>query len=146
MVNAMQPSEFLRTLYLGDRACKSLLIDGWNERVALQVEPTISRIRSPSGRWEYYTDEDIDNGLVVFTGVESIVFEPPGLIPNDAINSIDVEPIGKPETSDAGQRFLFKLCIASGLASGEYAQVSVKVVAKGVHLEDPARPGLTIKE
>src|SRR5260370_11417121 len=89
-MSSMTPIDFLNTIYLGDRGCKSVLIDGWQDRVLIQVT-SISRIRSASGQWEFYTDEDIENGLLVFKGVHSIEFQPPGLVPNDSINSLDVE-------------------------------------------------------
>ncbi|MGF6255286.1 DUF6258 family protein [Ensifer sp. LBL] len=29
----MKPDKFLETLYLGDRGCKAVLLDGWNDEV-----------------------------------------------------------------------------------------------------------------
>src|SRR5258708_3314646 len=100
----MSPLELLKTIYLGDRACKSLLIDGWNDRIVLQVD-TISRIRSVTGNWEYYTDEDIVDGLIVFTNATSISFEPNGLMPNDLIHSITARVL--PAKSNETQYYRF---------------------------------------
>ena len=88
----MRPTELVKTIYLGDRACKSIAIDGWNRRVAMQVDE-ISRVRSASGNWECYNDENIMDGLIVFTEVGSISFDPPGPIPNDYINDLEIEPL-----------------------------------------------------
>ena len=69
----MNSSDFIKTIYLGDRACKGVVIDGWNSLVKIHID-NISRIRSLSGNWELYTDEDIENGFIVFEFVESIRF------------------------------------------------------------------------
>ena len=83
----MHPADFLKTLYLGDRGCKGLNIDTWNETVSMVVTE-VSRVRSETGDWNFYTDEDIENGHVVFNGVKSLTFHPPGVLPNDKINYI----------------------------------------------------------
>ena len=79
----------IRTIYLGDRGCTAILIDSANARVAVAVD-CISRIRSPEGRWNYYTKEDIPAGRLVFGGVESLSFTLSGLIPNDFINDLRI--------------------------------------------------------
>lgn len=62
----MLATEFLRTIYMGDRAWKSITIDGWNNCVVIKVDE-ISRVRTESGNWEFYNDENIFDGLLVFS-------------------------------------------------------------------------------
>ena len=140
----MKPAEFLNTIYLGDRACKSIFIDGWNEKVELQVD-TISRIRSESGNWEFYADEDIGDGRIVFSSAKSIKFSPCGPIPNDLINSFEVYPFkAENEIEDKDSLYVFQLSIGSIDPQGTQREVVVEIVAKAIHLEDPKRPGIAI--
>ncbi len=141
-MNALKPSDFLRTVYVGDRACKAILIESWKEQVALEVN-LLSRIRSPSGKWEYYSAEDIPDGRIVFTGVEAIEFDPPGPLPNDLINEISVKPA---DTSAETSRWVFEASIGSVAPDGSSTEIIVRVTGTGVHLEDPKRPGVQIRE
>lgn len=63
----MNAVEFVRSLYLGDRACKAITMDGWNASIRISVD-TISRVRSPSAEWDYYTAEDVADGVLVLGG------------------------------------------------------------------------------
>lgn len=139
----MHPELFLKTIYLGDRSCKNLLIDGWNRRVVLQVD-LISRIRSDNGNWEFYSDEDIPDGFIVFTGADFIDFNPAGFIPNDLINSIALDNSMKVETIK--EKFLFRLSIGSVNQKGESQEVIIRILADGIHLENPAQQGSRITE
>ena len=129
--------EFLRTIYLGDRACKSITIDGWNHRVAIKVDE-ISRIRREPGNWDFNNDENIVDGLLVFSDVRSILFDPAGPIPNDYIIGLNAEPL-----PEGHYRFLFSA--ASVDQSATSTEVSVTIEAKHLHLEDPSRPGVVIE-
>lgn len=139
----IRPQDFLRTLYLGDRACKAILLDGWGEQVKVQVNQ-ISRVRSPDGRWNFYSEEDIVDGFIVFSGVSSVVFAPPGPLPMDFISDFVVEPLGEPDSTTGGERFLFRMSIGANTQEGRQTEVEVAVTATGIHLEDPARPGAVI--
>ena len=142
----MDPKQFLQTVYLGDRACKSLLLDGWNNRVCLQID-TISRIRSASGAWEYYCAEDIQDGLLVFTGVHRVDIDPPGFMPNDQIEILSVEPLAPVENnSTTPECYSIHIQCAAHNRDGKWETVDLHIVAEGVHLEDPARPGLHIND
>ena len=82
----MDSIAFMKTIYLGDRACKKIVLDSWNNRVMIQVD-CISRIRDSSGHWNFYTAEDIPDAFIVLSQVEFFAMEPPGLIPNDQIDA-----------------------------------------------------------
>ena len=136
----MNAKEFLESIYLGDRACKALLIDSWKKRVAIQVN-FISRLKPGTKTWEFYTDADIKDGWLVFSDVRSLRFEPPGPLPNDLINDVSVQMIDLIE----GQRCcLFELSISSVDESGNSTEVLVRINASRIHLEDPLKPGVEI--
>jgi hypothetical protein len=59
-----------KTVYLGDRLCKSIVLDGYAREVKIKID-LISRVRGES--WNFYSAEDIDDGYVVLEGVESAV-------------------------------------------------------------------------
>jgi hypothetical protein len=134
----MLVTEFLKTIYLGDRACKSITIDGWGNRVLIQVDE-ISRVRSASGQWDYYNDENIVDGLLVFTRIKSIQFDPTGPIPNDLINDLEAEPL-----PDGYYRFTLSISSGDGDTPAT-TEVVIAIVAKGLHLENPATPGVLIE-
>src|SRR5579863_1987381 len=133
----MLPSEFVKTIYLGDRGCKSITIDGWNNCVVIKVDE-ISRVRSESGNWEFYNDENIVDGLLVFSDVRSVLFDPAGPIPNDYISELSAESL-----PDGHYRFRFSAASVDQSASS--TEVLVTIEAKRLHLEDPAIPGVVIK-
>jgi hypothetical protein len=141
-MNTLKPPDFLRTIYVGDRACRAILIESWKTQVALEVD-VISRIRSPSGNWEHYSAEDIPGGRIVFSGVETIQLDPSGPLPNDLINEISAKPAG----ANAGnERWAFEISIGSVAHDGSSTEVVVRLIGSSVHLEDPRRPGVEIRE
>lgn len=136
----MNPEQFLKSIYLGDRACKTLLIESWKKQVAIQVD-VISRLKPGSETWDFYTDADIEDGWVVFTDVRSVRFEPTGPLPNDLINDVSVKAINSPGSHPS---YLFELSISSVDDWGNSTEVFVRVEASGLHLEDPTMPGVEI--
>lgn len=130
------PISFLKTIYYGDEACKSLIIDGWASEVKLQLT-SISRVRSET--WNYYTPEDIEDGYLVFGGVRSIAFEPSGVIPNDLINEICIT-----QSEQDSSAYDVLISISSVSSAGDYTEVEVRMVATSLALEDPAKPGVRI--
>ncbi|ULO05053.1 hypothetical protein H1230_18200 [Paenibacillus sp. 19GGS1-52] len=135
MDNQTNPNDLINTIYLGDRACKSILIDGWNELVKIQVD-SISRVRGET--WNYYLDEDIENGFIVFSGIQSIQFEPSGFILNDSINYLKVEQ------TDIEDHFLFLFSAYSANENNDYQEVVIKFIAREIYLEDPLHPNVKI--
>jgi hypothetical protein len=133
----MLVTDFLKTIYLGDRARKSITIDGWNKRVLIEVDE-ISRIRSESGNWDFYNEENIVDGRLVFSEVRSVLFDPAGPIPNDYISNLEAKAL-----SDGYYRFEFSAASGDG-SSPRSTEVLVSIEAKSLHLEDPAAPGSVI--
>jgi hypothetical protein len=137
----MRIDQFFATVYLGDRACKSVMIDGWRERVSLVINE-ISRVRSASGRWEYYNDENIEDGSLVFSGVKSFSLTPPGPLPSDYIDIESIELV-----DDGKDLFRVKFAVGGTLPlSGSTQMQLIEIVAERVHIEDPLRPGIEITE
>lgn len=130
----MNPLKFLSTVYLGDRALKSFLVDGWNARVCLQVD-CISRVRGET--WNFYNVEDVTDGLLVFTHTTSFRIDPPGAIPDDYIIGWDAAP-----AAEDASRWCVQFQV--GCCSGH--QAAVEIVCQQVHIEDPARPGVKITD
>ena len=140
MILPMNPQQFLKSVYLGDRACKGVMIDSWRKRVAIQVD-VISRLKPGTETWDYYNEADIKDGWLVFTEVSTVCFEPAGPLPNDLINDVSVQLVGLPGAEPA---CLFVISIGSVDDSGISTEVHVRIEARGVHLEDPAKPGMEI--
>jgi hypothetical protein len=137
-MNQQTPDIFLTSVYFGDRACKSIYIDCWTREVHIEIDQ-ISRIRDPTGRWNFYADEDIVDGRLVFTSVKSVRFDPGGPIPNDYINEVSALPSA---TGDGA--WVFKIFIDSTGTDGT-VEVLMEVIAADVHLEDPKHPGVKIR-
>lgn len=133
----MKPRDFIRTLYLGDRACKAIIIDGWDSSVRVQVN-CISRVRSASGTWDYYVDEDIVEGFLVFSGVQACELCNAGHLPNDSINDLQV-------VEEIADLSTIEMSIDSVDDDGSHHETHLRVTCKSIHLEDPARLGVQIE-
>lgn len=117
--------DLLKTIYLGDRACKSIKVDGWNDTVVVEVD-CISRVRG--AQWDYYNDENLDDGLLVFEDVRSIEFQPPGLIPDDLFGDFRAEPSSVPGR--------WKIALEIGSSKG--GAVEITIDAASMHLRNAA--------
>lgn len=141
----MDPIAFMKTIYLGDRACKKIILDGWNNFVKIQID-CISRIRDASGQWKFYNAEDIMDGYIVLSEVGFFVMDPPGLIPNDQIE-VEVEPVQEESTSLGDPMYWFIFYVGhGGRDPTKYQTVTIKIKAGSVHLEDPSMPGVRITD
>ncbi len=138
--DVMNSEELIQSIYLGDRGCKAINIDCIKKRVSIQVD-CISRLRPGAQNWDYYTDRDIEDGLLVFIDVRSIIFDPPGPIPNDYIMDFTAKPL---QLSEDQKLYLFTFAaVAMTKSDGSY-EVLVKIEASRLHLEDPRFPGVEI--
>lgn len=135
----MEPSQLIRSLYFGDRACKSIFIDGWRNRVIVQVD-CLSFLRPGTKTWDFYADQDIVDALLVFDGVMSFSCTPSGPVPNDYIAELSVFDAGD------GPGYEFTLEVASVDSKGNSTQVFVRIGAQTLHIEDPRDPGNAITE
>ncbi len=138
----MTPTELLKTVYVGDRACKAVSLDGWENRVFVTVD-VISRIRGETGSWGFYTAEDLTDGRLVFAEVRRIRFTPSGPVPNDLINEfviskIDESCVGKPV-------YTFSLSVGSVDEAGMSTEVVVEIEACDFYLQDPRTPAREIR-
>lgn len=59
-------NDFLYSLYLGDRWCECMEIK--EDRVVIQIN-CISRLKKGTKEWNYYSDEDVEHGCLVFEEV-----------------------------------------------------------------------------
>ncbi len=134
----MNPVEFLKTIYLGDRFCIKTVVDGFNNQFEFHVNQ-ISRIRDASGEWNYYTDEDIENGTIVITDVKKVIFDGSGLIPNDQIYDVYANKI-----DDTVYEFTFETSHVDEKAMTH--DITIRVVGESAYLLDPAKPDNRITE
>jgi hypothetical protein len=122
----MTPSEFVRSIYLGDRACKGVVVDSWAAEVKIRVD-CISRVRGET--WNFYNAENLDDGFLVFEDVKKIEWDPKGLLPNDEIEFSSVEP-----TTDGA--FIFEIAAVSvDKNTGKYTPMTIRIHAKAISLE-----------
>jgi hypothetical protein len=136
-IEAME--RFLKSIYLGDRACKGYLLDSWQREFKIRIDE-ISRVSGVDGQWNYYNDENIENGTITFAGVSSISFKSPGPLPNDYIEITGVEQI-----HDARDCFLFRIELGCVGEDAETTAMNVEIIATDVYLEAPNLPGIKIR-
>lgn len=135
----MTPDKFLDSIYLGDRACKGIVIDSWRKEVKIHID-SISRVRGET--WDFYSAEDVENGFLVFEGVDHISFDPPGRIPDDEIG--DIEFVGYED-----DRFTVNIDIGSveqTASEVKFHSVKLTIRAKAVAIEKPGEEGARIRE
>lgn len=139
----MNLPELIKTIDLGDRSCERIVLDGPSEQIEVHVD-LISRVRDPSGNWNYYSAEDIPNGRLVFGGVQDFRMTPAGLLPNDFINDLRIEDVQSSTGKEQNYRFL--LSIGSVNERGATAEVTLEITARDFFLKDPRHPEREIRE
>lgn len=124
--NISDPLKFLKTIYLGDRGVTGISMDSVRKTVKIHID-CISRIRGEN--WNYYTDEDLENASIVFTGCKKFFFDTNGILPSDFIEIESVE-----QTADDEYSIVFDV---SSYSFDEKRLVSakLKVIFQSVHLE-----------
>ena len=130
----MKVCDFLKTVYVGDRFVKEIILDSDKKEVKIKIN-SISRIRAAKNHeWGFCNDEDIEDGYLVFTEVSYFSMQPLGLIPNDEIYHWEVKEI---------ENGLFEIELYMGayynFEKGQ-EEVILKLIATGACLESPKSP------
>lgn len=136
----MDPIELMRSVYLGDRACKSIIMDGWNKRLSFQID-VLSRIRSTSGHWNFYSAEDLIDGRLVFSEVAELCGDFRGLLPNDFI---DLRVMTAHARTSRALVFACEAVLGVVDEAANTSEVRLQFQAQRLHLEDPSKPGVRI--
>lgn len=132
----MNPAALMKTVYLGDRACRALTINGWAKEIRIHVD-CISRMRPSTETWDYYVDEDITEGVLVFADVDQLNIEVSGPLPNDEIEVVTSEPgVGQTATT---------VSIGAVDQDGVSHEFLLRFLCRDAWLEDPKSPGVELE-
>lgn len=111
--------KFLSSIYLGDRFCESITVE--SHKISFQIN-LISRLKRGSKEWNYYSEEDIEHGHLVF---DEVIDYTPISIPffNDEIYAIEVT-----EKVQEIYTFIIKGCYVSdtGISTDQELQIRAK--------------------
>ena len=124
--NISDPLKFLKTIYLGDRGVTGISMDSVRKTVKIHID-CISRVRGEN--WNYYTDEDLENGAIVFTGCKKFFFDTNGILPSDFIEIESLELLADNEYSivfDVSSYFFDEKRLVPA---------KLKIIFQSVHLE-----------
>ena len=125
----LNPIEFLKTIYYGDRYCTAFVVDEINKIIEIHIN-LISRIRNKSGHWNYYSDEDIENGILVITNVKEVCMDKSGLMPNDQIYDIYAKQVDE-------KNYEFTIETSYIDEDARTHDLFIKVIGQGVYITDP---------
>ena len=120
------PIKFLKTIYLGDRGVTGISMDSVRKTVKIHID-CISRVRGEN--WNYYTDEDLENASIVFTGCKKFFFDTNGILPSDFIEIESVE-----QTADNEYSIVFDVSSYS-FDEKRLIPAKLKIIFQSVHLE-----------
>jgi len=130
----------IESIYLGDRGVTKIEIDNEASELRVHVD-VLSRIRSPTGQWDFYADEDIERAVIVFEGVSHLAMNSSGGMPDDFIHELAfVERAGL----DSVARLVVGCTARPGSTPGPHEACFV-VTFRAVHLLDPRQPGIKIR-
>ena len=111
--------KFLSSIYLGDRFCENVTVE--NHKISFQIN-LISRLKRGTKEWNYYSEEDIEHGHLVF---DEVIDYTPISIPffNDEIYAIEVT-----EKVQEIYTFIIKGCHVSdtGISTDQKLQIRAK--------------------
>ena len=124
--NISDPLKFLQTIYLGDRGVTGISMDSVRKTVKIHID-CISRVRGKN--WNYYTDEDLENASIVFTGCKKFFFDTNGILPSDFIEIESVE-----QTAADEYTIVFDVSSYS-FAEKQHIPAKLKIVFQNVCLE-----------
>ncbi|ECF6265283.1 hypothetical protein FOK27_23425 [Salmonella enterica] len=79
-------------IYLGDRAIKKIEFDLWEKEIRMQIN-LISRLAYGTTEWNFYNNEDLEDGYFVFFDVDCFSITPEGSIPDDYIISMITDKV-----------------------------------------------------
>lgn len=82
----MEVEQLIKKLYFGESGCKNIIIDCWAEKIKIQLD---SFFLLTGDCFCYQNDQEITDGLIVFSGVKLFSFSNEN-IPNDSLNEIVV--------------------------------------------------------
>jgi hypothetical protein len=134
----MNPAKLIRSIYLGDRGRKAVVFDETKRQLRIQVD-CIFLLRSGTGRWDYYTERDVQNGRIVFSGVDAVITQLENIEPNDFINDVSVE-----EDADPDGRYRITMSIGSVDATGHSREAVILAKSSVAYLEDTKGLPLTL--
>ena len=124
--NISDPLKFLKTIYLGDRGVTGISMDSVRKTVKIHID-CISRVRGEN--WNYYTDEDLENASIVFTGCRKFFFDTNGILPSDFIEIESLEQLADNEYS-----IVFDVSSYS-FDEKRLVPAKLKIIFQSVHLE-----------
>ena len=124
--NISDPLRFLKTIYLGDRGVTGISMDSVRKTVKIHID-CISRVRGEN--WNYYTDEDLENGAIVFIGCKKFFFDTNDMLPSDFIDIESVE-----QTAADEYTIVFDVSSYS-FAEKQHIPAKLKIVFQNVCLE-----------
>lgn len=79
-------------IYLGDRAIKKIEFELWEKEIRIQID-LISRLAYGTTEWNFYNNEDLEDGYFVFFDVDCFSITPEGSILDDYIISMITDKV-----------------------------------------------------